>query len=67
MLVFSTQLNQVPLILVITSELRVVCAVVEMNANEYDVISPSTVLKELQQVPVVSFSVVGLPLTHSMQ
>ena len=41
------------------------CAVVEMNANEYDVILPPTVLKELQQVPVVSANVVGVPLTHS--
>ena len=49
----------------ITSELPVVCAVVEMNANEYDVILPSTVLKELQQVPAVSVNVVGVPLTHS--
>ena len=49
----------------ITSELPVVCAVVEVNANEYGVILPPTVLKELQQVPVVSVNVVGVPITHS--
>ena len=35
-----------------------------MNANEYDMILASTVLKGLQHVPVVSVNVVGVPLTH---
>ena len=49
----------------ITHELPVVCAIVEMNADDYDVILPSNVLKELQQVPVVSVNVVETPHTYS--
>jgi len=49
----------------ITHELPVVCAIVEMNVNDYDVILPSNVLKELHQVPVVSVNVVETPHTCS--
>ena len=36
------------------AELPVVCGVVDLSDKEYDVILPSNVVKELQQMPVVS-------------
>jgi len=37
-----------------TTELPVVCGIVDMSDKEYDVILPADVVKELQQKPVVS-------------
>ena len=37
-----------------TTELPVVCGIVDMSDKEYDVILPADVVKELQQIPVVS-------------
>jgi len=46
--------NLVPSISVCTTELPVMCGVVDMSDKEYDVILPADVVKELQQIPVVS-------------
>jgi len=37
-----------------TTELPVVCGIVDMSDKEYDVILPADVVKELQQIPMVS-------------
>ena len=37
-----------------TTELPVVCGIVDMSNKEYDVVLPADVVKELQQIPVVS-------------
>jgi len=39
---------------VCTPELPVVCGVVDLSDKEYDMILPADVVKELQQIPVVS-------------
>jgi len=37
-----------------TTELPVMCGIVDMSDKQYDVILPADVVKELQQIPVVS-------------
>jgi len=37
-----------------TPELPVVCGIVDLSDKEYDMILPADVVKELQQIPVVS-------------
>jgi len=39
---------------VCTPELPVVCGIVDLSDKEYDIILPAHVVKELQQIPVVS-------------
>ena len=52
----SMQLRAAPNCCSISAELPVVCAVVDLNAVEYDVILPVDVVKELKNLPSISVS-----------
>ena len=49
----------------ITPELPIVCAVVDLNSTEYCLILPSNVVKELQQLPVITTPVVAATVSNS--